>query len=117
MDSAIGAAMTIIDPLQHLTMKVWAKIPSIFGGLVLLLLGSFIGRWLRYVAESVIRVTKVDEYSEKIGFGQILNKVGFVSAPSRIVGFIVYWLVFLAFLLSAANVVQLTIVSEFLEQV
>src|SRR3989338_3043051 len=47
----------------------------------------------------------------------ILAKLGLSSGPSQILGLLVYWSIFLAFLLSAANVVQLTIVSEFLQQV
>jgi len=102
---------------QTLTLAFWAKIPSILGALVLLLLGSFLGRWLRRGVEKVLNFTKLDEYTNKIGVGNILNKLGVGQSPARIIGFLVYWLVFLAFLLSAANVIQLTVVSEFLQQI
>lgn len=117
MGDMIPMVQTVLDPLQTLTLQAVTTIPSVLGALLLLLGGSFIGRWLRGLLESVLGMTKLDAYSEKVGLGEVLEKLGLGNSPTVIMGFLVYWLVFLAFLLSAANVVRLTVVSEFLEQV
>ena len=108
---------TFLDPFQTLTMQIWNKVPAVLAALILLLAGSFIGRWIRVAIEKALNLTKLDNYSEKAGFSEILRKLGVGSSPVSILGFLVYWLVFLAFLLSAANIVELTVVSEFLGQV
>jgi hypothetical protein len=89
----------------------------VLAALILLLAGSFISRWLRVAIEKALHLTKLDEYSEKAGFSEVLRKLGVGQSPVSILGFLVYWLVFLAFLLSAADIVELTVVSEFLERV
>jgi len=108
---------TFLNPFQTLTMQIWNKIPSVLAALILLLVGSFIGRWIRVAVEKTLYLTKLDEYSDKAGFSEILRKLGMGRSPVSILGFLIYWLVFLAFLLSAANIVELTVVSEFLEQI
>lgn len=108
---------TFLTPFQTLTTQAWDKVPAVLAALILLLAGSFIGRWLRFAVEKMLNMTKLDEYSIKMGFSDILRKLGIGQSPVTILGFLIYWLVFLAFLLSAANVVELTVVSEFLEQI
>ncbi|OGS10547.1 MAG: hypothetical protein A2234_01360 [Elusimicrobia bacterium RIFOXYA2_FULL_58_8] len=98
-------------------MQAWSKVPAVLAALILLLAGSFIGRWLRVGVEKALGFTKLDEYAAKVGFSDILRKLGVGQSPVTILGFLIYWLVFLAFLLSAANVVELTVVSEFLQQI
>ena len=108
---------TFLNPFQTLTMQVWSKVPAVVAALILLLAGSLIARWLRVAVEKALHLTKLDEYSDKAGFAELLRKLGGGQSPVSILGFLVYWLVFLAFLLSAANIVELTVVSEFLQQV
>ncbi len=108
---------TMLDPLKSLSLQVWEKIPSILIALLLLLLGSFVGRWLRFVVERLFTLAKFDEHSEKVGLNKILYRLGMGNSPTTIVGFLIYWLVFLAFVLSAADVVNLNVVSEFLQKI
>ncbi len=108
---------TFLTPFQTLTAHAWNKVPAVLTALILLLMGSFIGRWLRFAVEKALNLTKLDNYSDKVGFSDVLRKLGVGQSPVNILGFLIYWLVFLAFLLSAANVVELTVVSEFLEQI
>jgi small-conductance mechanosensitive channel len=46
----------------------------------------------------------------------LLARLGFGQSPAFVVGFLVYWLIILVFLVSAANAVQLTVVSQLLER-
>lgn len=112
-----SVVQTVVDPLQTLFFQAAAKVPSVLGALGILLLGSFLGRWLCAGFERMMSLTMVDDYSEKIGINDFLMRLGLGRSMTAVVGFLIYWLIFLAFLLSAANVLQLTIVSEFLQQV
>lgn len=117
MHSMPSVVQTVIDPLQMLLTQAIEKVPSMLGALGLLLLGSFVGRWLRALLERLLALTMIDEHSEKIGINEVLFRLGIGRSLTTVLGFLVYWLIFLAFLLSSANVLQLSVVSDFLKQV
>lgn len=117
MNPPLDLALSVLDPLQTLAANVWAKTPAVLAALVLLLVGSFAGRWSRYALERGVKFARMDDHFGRIGVTEMMNKMGIATAPSRVLGTLVYWLIFLSFLLSAANVVQLTVVSEFLQRV
>jgi len=58
----------------------------------------------------------LDEYTEMIKVNELTTRLGFGKSPSYVVGFLAYWLIILLFLVSAANAVQLTVVSQLLER-
>ncbi|MBI4668198.1 MAG: hypothetical protein HY747_03275 [Elusimicrobia bacterium] len=105
----------VSDPFLNFWSRVVATLPGIVGALLLLLIGFMLARGLRAVAEKLFRSIRLDEYTEKVGFNEILSRVGFGRSPGFVVGFLVYWLIVLVFIVSAANVVELTVVSELLE--
>ena len=117
MENMPDVMQTVFDPLQTLIRAAVSKAPSLLGALLLLLLGSFIARWLSHWIDRLLTMTKLDENIDKIGVNEVLHKLGLGRSVTALMGFLVYWLIFLAFLLSAANVMQLTVVSEFLEQI
>ena len=58
----------------------------------------------------------LDRHTETIKLNELLARLGFGQSPSFVIGFLVYWLIILVFLVSAANAVQLTVVSELLQR-
>ncbi len=105
----------VSDPFLTFWSRVVATLPAVVGALILLLIGFMLGRGLRKTAEKLLAVIRLDEHTEKFGFNEILSRVGFGRSPSYIIGFLVYWLIVLVFIVSASNVLQLTVVSELLE--
>ena len=105
----------VSDPFLTFWSRVVATLPAVVGALILLLFGFMLGRGLRKTAEKLLAVIRLDEHTEKFGFNEILSRVGFGRSPSYIIGFLVYWLIVLVFIVSASNVLQLTVVSELLE--
>ncbi|MBI4370516.1 MAG: hypothetical protein HY547_09850 [Elusimicrobia bacterium] len=105
----------ISDPFLNFWTRVVATLPSVVGALILLLIGFMLGRGLRAAVEKAMGLVHLDQYTEKIGFNEIISRVGFGRSPSYVIGFLVYWLVVLVFIVSASNVVELTVVSELLE--
>lgn len=105
----------VSDPFLNFWSRVVATLPAVIGALILLLIGFMLGRGLRAAAQRLLGVMRLDDYTEKFGFNEILSRVGFGRSPSFIIGFLVYWLIVLVFIVSASNVLQLTVVSELLE--
>jgi hypothetical protein len=106
----------VVGPFQQLVLQVMNKIPSVLAAIVLLLVGMLVASGLRAAVEKFLKFIRLDEHTDKIRLNEVLARLGFGRSPGQVVGFLVYWLVVLVFLLSAANAVGLTVVSELLEQ-
>jgi Conserved TM helix len=106
----------IVGPFQQLLSGILSKVPGVLVAVLLLLVGMLVARALRAVVEKFLKFVRVDEYTEKIKLNEVLARLGFGRSPGYIVGFLVYWLIILVFLLSAANAVELTAVSQLLER-
>ncbi len=106
----------VVGPFQQLVLQIMNKIPSVLAAIVLLLVGMLVASGLRAAVEKFLKFIRLDEHTDKIRLNEVLSRLGFGRSPGQVVGFLVYWLMILVFLLSAANAVGLTVVSELLEQ-
>lgn len=103
-------------PIQHLFVGTLSKLSAVLMALLLLLVGMVVARGVRAGIEKFLTFLQLDEYTEKIKLNELFARLGFGRSPAFILGFLVYWLIVLVFLVSAANVVQLTVVSELLQK-
>ena len=106
----------VFAPFKNVGLKLIDKIPELIGALILLILGAIVGKLLRKLTEKVLVIAKLDTVSEKIGISEVTHRIGIGRSPAVIIGFLVYWFVFLTFLVSAAEVLKFAIVSELLNQ-
>lgn len=106
----------LIGPFQELLASVLVKLPSILAAFLLLLVGMVIARFARLGVEKFFKFTKLDDYTEQIKINELTARLGFGDSPGFVVGFLVYWLIILVFLVSAANVVELAVVSELMQR-
>ena len=106
---AIRASFT--DP-----MIIWGKfaatLPNLIAALFLLIVGHFLAKLLGQITARLLKKLNLDKLSESTGLGNVSEKTGFDATPSTILGKIVYWLVFLTFLISAADTLGLERVSS-----
>lgn len=97
-------------------MLFWGKfasfLPSLFAAIVLLVIGHFLGKLLAYIITKLLTKVGLDKLTEKAGLGDAVAGTGFVASPSQIFGKIVYWLIFLTFIISAADTLGLDRVSS-----
>lgn len=107
----------VVGPFQQLLGGILSKVPGVLVAILLLLVGMLVARGLRAAVEKFLKFVRVDEYTEKIRLNELLSRLGFGHSPGYVIGFLVYWLIILVFLLSAANAVELTAVSRLLERV
>lgn len=110
--------MGILDALKSsLTdpMIIWAEIaavvPNILAAILLLVLGHFLGKLIARITTRLLRKLGLDKLSETAGLNDATKNVGFDASPSLILGKIIYWLLFLTFLISAADTLGLERVS------
>lgn len=106
----------ILGSLQQLWAAIVNKLPGVLAALLLLLIGMVVARGARASVVKFFKFAHVDEYTERIKLNELLSHLGFGRSPAYVVGFLVYWLLILVFLVAAANAVQLTVVSQLLER-
>jgi len=92
-------------------------IPTLLGGIILLLLGLLIGNGLGQLVEKIIDLIKLDTALEKTGLKTITDRAGVKLNTGYFFGQIVKWLIILSFLVAACNVWGLTAVGEFIQNI
>lgn len=104
------------NPFVSAANRFGAAIPTLAAALLLLLIGMFAARALRTIAERVLSMAHLDEHTAKVGINEILARLGLGKSPSYVFSFVVYWFILFIFIVSAANAVNMTVVSELLER-
>lgn len=109
--------MGIIEVLkQSLSdpMIIWSKVSGILANasiaILLLIIGHFLGKLLASIVSKLLAKVGLDKLSEKAGLND--GMMGSLSMqPSIVLGKIIYWLIFLMFIISAADKLGLETVS------
>jgi hypothetical protein len=108
--------ISLPDPFVEAYHRMVFHIPGIAAALLLLLLGMFTARLLRTVIDRLLAQAKLDDYTSKIGINEVVARLGMGKSPAYIFSFLAYWFVLFVFFVSAANAVNLTVVSQLLER-
>lgn len=109
-------AAVLADPFVSAANRFGAQIPSFAAALLLLILGLFMARALRTLAERLFSVARLDQATARVGINEICARLGLGKSPAYILSFLVYWFVLFVFIVSAANAVNMTIISDLLER-
>ena len=107
----------IIAPLQAAWQQVWVYVPSILGALLILLIGGLLAKLVEQVIVRTLRLIKLDRISDQLQLSSIMNKGGIRRKLSELVGAVVYWIVMLAFVMTALNALNLTVAAELFQHV
>lgn len=105
-----------IDPVLHVWTTFVTYIPAIVAALMFILFGLFIARVLSSLLEQFLRKINLDSYTSQVGINEIMVRFGFGRSPSVILGFIVYWSLIMVFFVTAANILNLSVISDILER-
>jgi len=105
-----------IAPILHIWTIFSEYLPNIVAALLFVLFGLFIARLLSSLLEQFLRRIKLDSYTSQIGINEITVRFGFGRSPSAIMGFIVYWSLIMVFFVSAANIMNLSVISDILQR-
>lgn len=110
MDIIEALKASLTDP-----MIIWAEIaaflPNLLGAITLLVVGHFLGKLVGGIVTRLLNKLGLDQLSQKAGLNLTTKGAGFDTTPSKILGNIIYWLLFLTFLISAADTLGLERVS------
>ncbi len=106
----------IAEPLSSAAQRFASQIPRFAAAFFLLLLGMFTARALRALTEKILAKANLDGLTSRVGINEVLARLGFGKSPSFAASFLIYWFVLFIFIVSAANAVDMGIISDLLER-
>lgn len=106
----------ISEPLERFFERFIQFLPDLISAIVLLMIGSFSG-WLTGKAFCrLLRILKIDEFSERYGINNILLKAGIRDNLSFVVGRFSGWLVFFIFVIISLSSLNVPAIEKLLER-
>jgi len=102
---------------QDLWAGVINFIPELVIAVVIFVLGWVIGALLGRAVDQIIKALKLDSALRGAGLERVMNRSGFALNSGRFIGELVKWFVIVVFLVASLDVLGLTQVNAFLQQV
>ncbi len=99
------------DPVEFWE-KVASAAPNVLAAIALLVFGHYIAKLIAYAVSKLLKKIGLDSLGDKAGLGDMAERSGFSMSASDVFGKILYWLIFLTFLISAADALGLERVSD-----
>lgn len=107
---------TIITVMTTLWGKVAGFLPNFVAAIVILIVGYFISRALRFVLSQGLARAGFNALSTKVGVSGAMECANITMSPSDIIGKLGFWVVMLTFLVTATETLGLPRVSETLDE-
>ena len=109
------------DVVRTSLLSLWATVanflPRLIAAIIVFLIGWLVAILIAKLAYHIVRVIQIDRALEGIGFKKVWERSGFKLNTPLFFGELVKWFFIVVFLLSAANILGLTEVSQFLNTV
>lgn len=92
-------------------------LPSILAAIVIFIIGWIVGVVLYRVVEQVVKVLRIDDALKAAGVNEFAREAGFSLNIGAFLGTLVQWFVVIVFLMTSLEVLGLSRVTIFLQQV
>jgi hypothetical protein len=106
----------VVEPAKAIIERAIAFIPRLVGVIIVLLGGWIIAKIIERVVIRILILAQLDRASEKAGISRFLRRGEIKYTLSELIGILVYWLIVLAVIMAAANVLQLEVAATLLNQ-
>jgi len=103
-----------LTALQSLWRDVLGFLPNLIGAVFILLLGLIIASVLATIVSQIIRYLKIDDLLKKAEVEEYFSRADLKLDTGYFLGRLTYWFVVIAFLLAAADILNFTAFSQFL---
>lgn len=102
---------------QDALSDLFAFIPRLFGAIILLLVGWFLGKLVGTLVTKALRAVQFNTIADKAEIDDFLRNAGVKMDPAAVVGAIARWFIYLIFFLTAFDALGLTQVSAVIDDV
>lgn len=100
------------DSFQSGLTRLFDYLPQLIGALLLLVVGYFIAVLLKSIVRRALQRMRFDRALHTSPAGNVISRI--VESPSRFVGRLVFWLVFLGFISLAISALNLPALNNFI---
>lgn len=100
--------------LQNLWGQFITILPNIVGAIIILFLGLVVASLLGRVAFRLVRLSRIDTYTDDLPISVRLRQTGIRLSPSVIISKLVKWFFILVTFIAIANILGWTQINEFL---
>ncbi len=100
-----------LSALEKMGGDIASTLPNIVGAILVLILGWLITRIIAYILKKLLKVARVDRLTDKINETDIFGKTDIKFTVSKVIISFVKWILFLVFLIVAADIMNWEIVS------
>ena len=107
----------IVEPLQAALAQLKYFAPTLLAVLAILVFGGLIAKALEQVIVRLLKAATLDKLADQVQLSTVLAKGGIKRKLSELIGAIIYWLVMLAFVMTALNALNLTVAAELFQKV
>jgi hypothetical protein len=111
------AAIKIVDSLQKGLDAFIAFLPNLIGFLVILIVGFIIAKIVKGIVSKGLEKLGVDKALHSGQMGEYVEKVSPGASPSKLVGSIAFWFIFVFVLSAAIGALKIPAVTAFMNQV
>ena len=109
--------LLLADSLQDLWRGVIAFLPNLVIAIIIVIIGWVIGALFARVVSQLIKSLRVDDALRRVGADDILRRGGISLNSGNFLGALVKWFLIVVFLVAAFEILGLTQVNDFLQDV
>jgi hypothetical protein len=106
----------LIEPFLGAYDRFAGAVPTLAAALLLLLIGMFLARAARALIEVALGKLRLDDHTSRVGINEVLARLGLGKSPTFALAWVTHWFILFLFIVSAANAVNITVVSDLLER-
>jgi len=103
--------------LQTLWSGFIGFLPNLLGAVIIFIIGWLIAIVLGRLVAQIIRVLRVDQILEKVGFKKSLERTNLKLDSGKFIGELVKWFFVIVFLMAATDILNLPQVTDFLKRI
>src|SRR5688500_16406839 len=110
-------AVDLSTSLQQALDSLFKFIPNLIGFLVILIVGYFIAKLVKSVIARVLDKVGLDRHLHSGQTGEYVERFSPGASPSKLIGAVAFWFIFLFALSAAIGALQIPAVTAFMNQV
>ena len=113
----VSASLSISSSLQEGFNSFFGFIPNVIGFLLILLVGWLIAKIMRTLVTKGLEALGLDKALQESPAGEYVEKFSPGASPSRLIGAVAFWFIFLFVLTAAFSALKIPAVTAFMTEV
>jgi small-conductance mechanosensitive channel len=106
----------MVESLRNALDVFLSYIPQLIGAIIILIVGYIVARILQAVVSRVLQAIGFDNWMERGGIKQFLDRAQTRETPATVLGKLIFWFVFIIVITMAADALGIQQVSQVLAQ-